>query len=86
LYRDISLIALCPGCYGLLGRRLQGARCASFLTQALNGVHDILLLGKKSISQVGCPFHILIEPCEYIGQHYEPLHAGIPGLFGCCIG
>jgi len=64
----------------LLLRRLESARGTRFLAQALNGIHDVLLLRQECVAKVGGPANILIEPLQHVGQYHKALHAGVPSL------
>ena len=80
LYFDVLLIIV--GCRrdGLFFGGFQSALIACFPSQALYGVHDILLLRQECVAEVRSPAHVLIKLLQHIGQRYQGLDAGVPRL------
>jgi hypothetical protein len=74
------------GFHRLLLSGLQSALVLRLLAHSLNGIHDVGLLRKEGITQIGRPLNVVTQPFDNIGQSRESLNTRIPGLFSHCVG
>jgi hypothetical protein len=79
---DHALVLDDFGFHLLLFGRFQVALVLGFLAHALDGIHQIALLGQECVAQIGGPLNVVCEAIYYIRQSRESLDAGIPCLFG----
>ena len=77
---DVRLPAVVRRDHILLRRRLQLAGLLGLLPHPLYRVHHVLLLGQKSIAQIGRPGDVVIQTLQHIGENHQRLHARIPVL------
>ena len=52
----------------------------------MGGIHNVGLLGKKCVAQVGGPLDVVGEPLYDIGEGGESLNAWVLRLLGDCVG
>lgn len=64
----------------LLGRGDEVAQVISLQAQALDGIHDVLLLAGKGLAELGRPIQVIIHPSQNIGIVRERLDVGVPWL------
>jgi hypothetical protein len=58
----------------------QGARALRLFSHSLDGVHDIALLRKKCVTQIGGPLNVIGQLLHHLGKRRHSLYAWIPRL------
>jgi hypothetical protein len=83
---DVILTVASLGRDRLLGCRFEDALLLSFLAQALDRLHDTVLLRQDSIPEIRCPLDVLAQALQNVGHHYQRLDACVPRLFRSRVG
>src|SRR5580704_10031474 len=69
----------------LLRRRLELAVFLSPGAHSLHRRHDVRLLRKKGISNIGSPTNVGSQAVQYIGENHQRLHTRVPVLLAGCV-
>src|SRR5689334_9413809 len=68
-----------PAAHDILGAAAQIPEVARSLAHSLYGIHYVLLLGQKRVTQISGPVHVRGHHLQNRGERQQGLHGGVPG-------